>query len=142
MQHLLNIWKLACGFRKFKLTHGKQVGGEFHSFSTRFSVFLEKPNFVGLALAGEVYYYTGWKICYKLMQIFCVAVSIVGSVLLSAFPLELWPHSRGSAWSAWWTFGRLYSMIRQGMECGRPRNPAEEFCSGMVFFKSITGKGA
>lgn len=37
---LLNIWKLTWGFRKFRLTHGKQVGSEFF-FPQIFSDFKE-----------------------------------------------------------------------------------------------------
>lgn len=44
---------------------------------------------VGLSLAGDVYCHTGWKYCYVLMQIFCVAPRVVCGVPLSSRPLEL-----------------------------------------------------
>ena len=82
MQHLLNIWKLACGFRKFKLTLGK-VDSEFNFFLLKIFSVLDKPIITGLSLAGGVYCFTGWKVCYKLMPVICIGLRVVCSVLLS-----------------------------------------------------------
>lgn len=58
-QHLLNIWKLACGVIKLKLTHRKQVASKFHLFLGVFGA-----DIVGLSLTVDLYCETDWKLCH------------------------------------------------------------------------------
>ena len=129
MEHLLNIWKLTCGFRKFKLTHGK-VGSGWQwilLFYHRIFSVLGKPNFLGLSLAGDVYCFTGWRICYRLIPIFYIAIRIVCSILLSSYPFELLCHLLGCAsfhCSALESMVDVQLTVQHncgGMKCGSPR---------------------
>lgn len=77
------------------------MDNEFHFFPfSSFLLFLEKPSFVGVPLAGDVMcavLQVGKAAINRYRFFFSVVRRTVGGVLLSLYPLELWSRSLGSA---------------------------------------------